>query len=83
MNLGVPGFESPIRKVAFALTLIKGPEVAEWAKDVGAWVDTLDLVADNIPWVWTRFQDEFSERFADSQKQQTAVSRTAGLYHKP
>jgi hypothetical protein len=28
VNLGVTGFKSPIRKVALALTFIKGPEVA-------------------------------------------------------
>jgi hypothetical protein len=30
LNQGVPGFESPIRQVAMALTLIKGEKVDLW-----------------------------------------------------
>src|SRR5579863_6542333 len=29
-NIGVPGFESPIRKVALTLIFMDGPEVAKW-----------------------------------------------------
>jgi hypothetical protein len=36
VNTRVPGFESPYRKVALALTLIKRPEVNGWATNVGA-----------------------------------------------
>src|SRR5579863_10025665 len=64
-NIGVPGFESPIRKVALALTFMDGPEVAEWTRTVGAWIDTLDPIAQNIPYVWETFQTQFLDQFAD------------------
>src|SRR5579863_5331730 len=41
-NIGVLGFESPICKVALALTFMDGPKVAEWTRTIGAWIDTLD-----------------------------------------
>jgi|SRR6266850_4549793 len=34
-NRGVAGFESPMRKVSITLTMIKGSEVAGWARDMG------------------------------------------------
>jgi hypothetical protein len=30
LNQDVPGYNSPIKKVAFTLTLMEGPEVAGW-----------------------------------------------------
>ena len=35
VNQDITGFNSPIKKVAFTLTLIKGDEVAGWVKDMG------------------------------------------------
>ena len=34
LNQGVPGFESPIRQVALALTLIKGEKVDLWVRNM-------------------------------------------------
>src|SRR6267142_4447983 len=34
-NRGVAGFESPMCKVSITLTMIKGSEVAGWARDMG------------------------------------------------
>ena len=48
VNYGVPGFESPIRLVALALTYIQGPTVANWAREMGQWLDSLNPVLDNI-----------------------------------
>jgi hypothetical protein len=31
-NQGVPGFESPMRRTAIALTFIKGPKVDTWVE---------------------------------------------------
>ena len=42
VNEDVAGFNSPIKKVAFTLTLIKGDEVAGWVRDMGIWIDGLD-----------------------------------------
>ena len=63
VNEDVAGFNSPIKKVTFTLTLIKGDEVAGWVRDVGIWIDGLDRVHDNFPIVWTQFLDEFEAQF--------------------
>ena len=42
VNKNVAGFNSPIKKVAFTLTLIKGDKVAGWVRDRGIWIDGLD-----------------------------------------
>jgi Retrotransposon gag protein len=39
---------------------------------MGAWIDSLDPVNDDIHEVWTTFVQEFNEHFADSQLQQQA-----------
>ena len=66
VNIGVPGFESPIRKVALALTFIKGPDVARWVAAMGHWIDELDPVTENVPDVWDQFLVELEQQFADS-----------------
>jgi hypothetical protein len=55
LNQDIAGYNSPIKKVTFTLTLIKGSEVAGWTHDIGAWIDTLDPVANNVPDVWDTF----------------------------
>ena len=69
-NSRVPGLNSPIRKVSIALTLIQGPKVATWVRDMGAWIDSLDPVDDDIQFTWDTFVQEFSEHFTNSQDQQ-------------
>jgi len=49
LNQDVASYNSPIKKVALTLTLMKGPQVAGWTRDMGTWLDTLDPVLDNIP----------------------------------
>jgi hypothetical protein len=58
--------QSPITKVAFTLTLIKGPEVMGWVRDMGEFLDNLNLVTDDVPQVWDQFLNNFAERFQDS-----------------
>ena len=70
VNQDVAGFNSPIKKVAFTLTLIKGDEVAGWVKDMGTWINGLDHINQNYPIVWTQFLDEFETQFQDLNKQQ-------------
>ena len=72
VNCGVPGFESPTRLVALTLTYIQGPTVANWAREMGQWIDGLDPILDNIPDVLRQFYDEFRAQYADSQQQQRA-----------
>jgi hypothetical protein len=70
LNHNVPGFESPIRQVAMALTLIKGPRVDQWVRDMTTWLRGLDPLNDNVPRVWDYFTDEFERKFVDSTKTQ-------------
>jgi Retrotransposon gag protein/Zinc knuckle len=71
-NSRVPGLNSPIRKIAITLTLIQGPKVATWTRDIGAWLDSLDPATDDIQLTWDTFVQEFTEHFTDSQEQQRA-----------
>jgi Retrotransposon gag protein len=71
-NSTVPGLNSQIRKVSIALTLIQGPQVATWVRDVGTWIDPLHQVDDDVQLVWDTFVQEFTEHFTDSQEQQRA-----------
>jgi len=72
LNQDVAGYNSPIKKVALTLTLMKGPQVAGWTRDMGNWLDTLDPVLDNIPDVWDQFLFEFSQQYQDSQRENRA-----------
>jgi len=72
LNQDVAGYNSPIKKVALTLTLMKGPQVAGWTRDMGTWLDTLDPILDNIPDVWDQFLYEFSQQFQDSQRENRA-----------
>jgi Retrotransposon gag protein len=71
-NSRVPGLNSPIRKVSIALTLFQGQQTAAWVRDMGAWIDSLDPINNDIQEVWTTFIQEFNDHFADSQSQQRA-----------
>jgi len=72
LNQDVAGYNSPIKKVALTLTLMKGPQIAGWTRDMGTWLDTLNPILDNIPDVWDQFPYEFSQQFQDSQKENRA-----------
>ena len=48
LNADVPGYNSPYKKVAFTLTLVKGEETAQWVRNMGNWLDTIDPIADNV-----------------------------------
>jgi Retrotransposon gag protein len=71
-NSRVPGLNPPIWKVSIALTLIQGPQVATWVRDVGTWIDSLHQVDDDVQLVWDTFVQEFTKHFMDSQEQQRA-----------
>ena len=66
LNNDITGFNSPIKKVAFMLTLLKGDKVAMWAQDMGNWIDRLNPAQDNVPAVWDQFLIEFATQFQDS-----------------
>src|SRR5713226_9498254 len=72
LNLDVLGFNSPIKKVALAITLIKGPEATGWTRALGELLCALDPVHNNMPALWEHFEWEFQQKFQDSSKQQRA-----------
>ena len=72
LNQDVAGYNSPIKKVAFTLTLMYGPQIAGWKRDVGNFLDTLDPIHNNIPDIWNQFLHEFAEQYQDSQKKNRA-----------
>ena len=74
LNHQVAGFNSPIRKVCYALTYIKGPKIEGWVRDMWTWIDGLihDYANNDIPAVWDGFLTEFNQQFSDSQKEQRA-----------
>jgi hypothetical protein len=72
LNKGVPGFNSPKRKVALALTVIQGPEVEGWTRKIGKWLDSLGRPEDDHEEVWRQFLKEFKNNFHDSSRDQRA-----------
>ena len=72
LNTDVPGYNSPYKKVAFTLTLIKGEEPAQWVRNMGNWLNTLDPVADNVKDLWLQFLEAYAYQFQDSQAAQRA-----------
>jgi retrotransposon gag protein len=71
--------QSPITKAAFALTLIKGPEVAGWVRDMGEFLDNLNPTTDDVPEVWEQFLNNFAERFQNSTHENRARRELEGL----
>ncbi len=61
INTGVTRFESPMRKIAMALTYIKGDKVDRWVKRIAEWWDTLNPLIHNVHYTWTRFLQAFRE----------------------
>jgi len=59
LNLDVPGFNSLIKKVALAITLIKGADIARWMRVLGELLRALDPIHDNVPALWEHFEREF------------------------
>ena len=72
LNADVAGYNSPYKKVAFTLTLVKGEETAQWVRNMGNWLDTLDPIADNIEDLWLQFLEAYAYQFQDSQAAQRA-----------
>ena len=72
LNADIAGYNSPYKKVAFTLTLIKGTEPAQWVQNMGDWLDNLDLITNNVEDLWTQFLEEYTHQFQDSQAAQRA-----------
>src|SRR5258707_11669435 len=72
LNWAVPTYQSHITRATYALTYIKGEQVAGWVRDFGEFLDTLDPQYDDGPIVWEHFLDFFRARFQDSTKENRA-----------
>ena len=62
-NLGVPEFQSWIRKVVIATTYIQGPLVDGWVEGIIDWISQLNPQTDNIKDIWDQFLDGFRDQF--------------------
>ncbi len=84
VNIGVPRFESPMRKIAMALTYIKGDKVDRWVERIAEWWDTLDLLVHNVHYTWTRFLEAFRKQYLNHTKQQRAgIKLETHRFHFP
>ncbi len=79
LNQGVPGFESPIRQVTMALTLIKGEKVNLWVKNMLDSLRRLNPIQYNVPAVWNHFERAFQDKFTDSTKELRARNQLEKL----
>ena len=75
LNANIAGYNSPYKKVAFTLTLIKGEEPAQWVQNMGNWLDMLDPIADNVKDLWDQFLKAYAYQFQDSQAAQQARTK--------
>jgi hypothetical protein len=82
LNQGILGFESPIRQVALALTLIKGEKVNLWVRNMIAILQWLHPVHHNVPAVWIHFEEEFKMKFIDSTRELRARTQLKKLAFK-
>ena len=83
-NLRVPGFESPIRRIAITLTFIKGPQVDGWVEGILEGLDQLDPIRDNVEYTYNNFLRRFETNFMDSTRQETAQASLDCLkFHFP
>src|SRR6266849_6507698 len=82
LNNDVAGFNSPIKKVYFTLSCMKGDNIAGWTRDVGEVIEQLDPINDNIPEVWDRFLVEFANQYMDSAREDQAQAKLKTLKMK-
>ena len=70
LNANVARFESSIRQVTLALTLIKGLRVDQWVRNITTWLRSLDPINDNVLRVWDYFTETFKQQFNNSTRTQ-------------
>jgi Retrotransposon gag protein len=71
-----------MKKVAFVLTHMKGPDVAGWARDAGEVLDNLRMPQDNMPILWTQFCEEFEQQYIDNSCAEQARDKLKKLEMK-
>jgi hypothetical protein len=81
LNHQVPAFRSYYTRIALALTLIQGPLVQEWTRNMGEWLDGQHPNDDDLD-AWRQFVTQFNASFMDSQKDQRARNDRENLRMK-
>jgi hypothetical protein len=64
LNQDIAGFNLPIKKIAFMLTLIKGSDTTGWTCNLGDFLDMLGP-AGNVLDLWAQFLLGFGQQFKD------------------
>src|SRR6266700_8268782 len=82
LNRQVPGFSSPMTKVAMVQTFMKGQATSGWTRAISDWIDTLDPAIDDQPIVWETFLIAFEQQYVDSQKENRARNKLENLRMK-
>ena len=72
----IVGYNSPFKKVAFTLTLVKGDSTAQWVRDMWDGLDGLVLPRDNIPDLWNQFQDTQAAQRARNKLRKCKIKGT-------
>ena len=78
LNHQVPALRSFLTRIALALTLIQGPNVSEWTRTVGDWLDRLTPQDDEFD-TWDQFANQFLAAFADTHRDQKARTELQNL----
>ena len=78
LNHQVPALQSFLTRIALTLTLIQGPNVSEWTRMVGDWLDRLTPL-DNEFDTWDQFANQFLAAFTDTQRDQKARTELQNL----
>ena len=81
-NRGIPGFESPLHRIALVLTYIKGPRVDRWVGDMTTWLTGQDPVNNNIEAAWDHFAHKFNKQFTDHTQVQRTCQQLDSLKFK-
>jgi hypothetical protein len=81
LNNNVGGMNSYLKRIVLALTLIKGPLVANWVRDFGDFFNMLGP-ADDVPAAWQAFLNKFAQQFQDTQREEKAKLKLQGLRMK-
>src|SRR6266850_2974312 len=79
LNREVPGFTSPMKKIALTLTLMQGEKVAGWAHDMREALDKLNPAINNIPALRDAFLAEFWKQYLDTQAANRARAELENL----
>ena len=72
LNKDVAGFNSPMKKIAYTLSCMKGPKVKGWAHDMRTFIDGLDPTTENVPMLWDQFRWVFQQQYFDHSRVQDA-----------